>query len=439
MSHAGTNFGYLAARMDEGQVVDTEERGLFAEMAGDLAYALYGLQAEEAHKQSEEERKSLQNQLLQAQKLESIGRLAGGVAHDYNNMLSVINGYTELALHKVAPTDPLHSDLKEILKAARRSADITRQLLAFARKQTISPRPLDMNETVESMLKMLRRLIGEDVDLIWLPKTDLWPVKMDPAQIDQILANLCVNARDAIDGVGKITIETDKVVFDGEYCARHPGFTPGQFVLLAVSDDGCGMEREILGKIFEPFFTTKDVSQGTGLGLATVYGIVKQNNGFINVYSEVGRGTTIKIYLPRHAGKTLRQEEAIATEAARGQGETILVVDDERMVLDVGKNMLERLGYHVLTATSPGEATHQALTHSGEIHLVMTDVVMPEMNGRDLFKQLQNLYPNLRSLFMSGYTANVIVHQGVLDEGVNFIQKPFSMSELADKVRGALG
>ena len=242
-------------------------------------------------------------QFQQAQKMESVGRLAGGVAHDFNNMLGVILGHAELALEQVDPAQPLHADLEEIRKAAERSADLTRQLLAFARKQTVAPKVLDLNETVEGMLKMLRRLIGEDIDLAWLPGADLWPVKMDPSQIDQILANLCVNARDAIAGVGKVTIETGNGAFDEDYCADHAGFVPGEYVLLAVSDDGCGMDKETLAHIFEPFFTTKEMGKGTGLGLATVYGIVKQNNGFINVYSEPGQGTTFKIYLPRHVGK----------------------------------------------------------------------------------------------------------------------------------------
>ncbi len=264
------------------------------------------------------EKLSLESQLRQAQKMESVGRLAGGVAHDFNNMLGVIIGHTELALEQMDPAQPLFTSMQEIRKAALRSADLTRQLLAFARKQTVAPKVLDLNETVEGMLKMLRRLIGEDIDLVWLPDSDLWPVKMDPSQIDQILANLCVNARDAIEGVGKITIETHKVTFDEAYCADHSGFIPGDFVMLAVSDDGQGMDKETLDKIFEPFFTTKGIGKGTGLGLATVYGIVKQNNGFINVYSEPGQGTTFKIYLPRHAAETEQMERKARLLPRRG-------------------------------------------------------------------------------------------------------------------------
>ena len=389
-------------------------------------------------KAKEKERIKLQDQLEQAHKMESVGRLAGGVAHDFNNMLGVILGHTEMALDLLDPAHPIHADLQEIRKAGERSADLTRQLLAFARKQTISPKVLDLNETVESMLKMLRRLIGEDIDLAWLPEAGLCPVKVDPAQIDQILANLCVNARDAIAGVGKVTIETHMVTFDEAYCADHAGFVPGEFVLLAISDNGCGMDKETLGSIFEPFFTTKGTDKGTGLGLATVYGIVKQNDGFINVYSEPGQGTTFRIYLPRHMGKAGRtRREGPAEPAGRGS-ETILLVEDEPAILNITTMMLQRLGYTVLEASTPGEAIRLAREHMGEIDLLMTDVVMPEMNGRDLAKNLLSLYPNVKRLFMSGYTADVIAHHGVLDEGVHFIQKPFSKKDLAAKLREAL-
>lgn len=384
------------------------------------------------------DRAALETQLAQAQKMESIGRLAGGVAHDFNNMLGVILGYLNFALEQVEPGQPLFAILQEIRKAAQRSADITRQLLAFARKQTIAPKSLDLNKTVEGMLNMLRRLIGEDIDLSWLPGAKLWPVKMDPSQVDQILANLCVNARDAIADVGKITIETGKVTFDEAYCADHAGLMPGDFVLLTVSDDGCGMDKQTLDNLFEPFFTTKDVNQGTGLGLATVYGIVKQNNGFVNVYSEPGRGTTFRIYLPRYETATEQiSKKASGIPDARGS-ETILLVEDEPAILRMTTMMLERLGYAVLTASTPGEAIGMAGAHAGKIHLLITDVVMPEMNGRDLAGKLLSLYPNLKCLFMSGYTADMIAHHGVLDEGVNFIQKPFAMQDLATRVRTVL-
>jgi PAS domain S-box-containing protein len=377
-------------------------------------------------------------QFQQMQKMESVGRLAGGVAHDYNNMLSVIIGYTEMAMNKVSPSEPLHADLKEIFKAATRSAEITRQLLAFARKQTISPRVLDVNSTVEGMLKMLRRLIGEDIDLSWQRTSNLRPVNMDPTQFGQILANLCVNARDAIAGVGKVTIETGMVTFDAEYCADHAGFVPGEFVLLAVSDDGCGMDKETIDNIFEPFFTTKDVTRGTGLGLATVFGIVKQNNGFVNVYSEPGKGTTFKIYLPHHVGEGVESRAEIVIETPKGRGETVLLVEDEPAIMEMAKRMLERLGYRVVATDTASEAIRLAGNHTGEMHLLITDVIMPEMNGRDLADQLHTVHPDIKILFMSGYTADVIAHRGVLDEGVNFIQKPFSMRDLGIKVREVL-
>ncbi len=384
------------------------------------------------------EHQAIKAQLQQAQKMESVGRLAGGVAHDYNNALSAIIGFTEMAMDEVDPAGPVRADLNEVLKAARHATDITRQLLAFARKQIIAPIVLDLNENLEGMLKMLRRLIGENIDLAWLPGAGLWSVKMDPSQIDQILANLCVNARDAINGVGKITISTETVVFDAAYCTDHSGFIPGEFVMLAVSDNGCGMDKEIMDKIFEPFFTTKTVDKGTGLGLATVYGIVKQNNGFVNVYSEPGKGTTIKIYLPRHEGETVEIQDKITAEIPQGRGETVLLVEDDLSILKLAEKILDGLGYTVLTAGTPGEAIGLAKEFAGKIHLLITDVIMPEMNGRELAQQLQSLYPELKRMFMSGYTADAIAHHGVLDKGVHFIQKPFSKRDLAIGVRKAL-
>ena len=387
-------------------------------------------------RESEAENANLQAQLMQAQKMESIGRLAGGVAHDFNNMLGVILGHAELAQDLITPADPIFEDLSEIKNAAQRSADLTRQLLAFARKQTVSPRVLDLNETVEGLLKMLRRLIGEDIDLAWLPGKGLWQVKIDPTQVDQILANLTVNARDAIEGVGKIIIATDIAELDADYCTDHVGCVPGHYVMLSISDDGCGMDNEIQEHIFEPFFTTKGVGQGTGLGLATIYGIVKQNSGYIDVHSRPDQGTTFRIYLPRYLGKVVAIEKT-AEMIQQGQ-ETILLVEDESSILLLGKRMLESIGYRVLTAGTPGEALWLAEQNAGEIHLLITDVVMPEMNGRDLAKRLLSLYPGLKRLFMSGYTADVIAHHGVLDEGVHFIQKPFSKTELSTKVRKIL-
>jgi len=389
-------------------------------------------------KQAEAEREKLQNQLHQARKMESVGRLAGGVAHDFNNMLGVILGHTELALLKMDEDNELVSDLNEIQKAAQRSVNITKQLLAFARKQTISPKKIDLNYTVESMLNMLRRLIGEDIDLVWQPASQLWPVKMDPSQIDQILVNLCVNARDSISGVGKLTIQTGKKTFDEAYCKEHPGFITGDFVLLAVSDNGCGMDKDTLDNLFEPFFTTKDVGKGTGLGLATIYGIVNQNNGSINVYSEPNQGSTFKIYLPRLVTEENADKAVPEKNTAAGGTETILLVEDEPTILRMAQVMLERKGYSVLSAATPAEAIDLAKAHADKIHLLMSDVVMPEMNGRELAGQITALYPDIRLLFMSGYTADVIAHQGVLDDGVAFIQKPFSMTDMTAKIREVL-
>jgi CheY-like chemotaxis protein len=360
------------------------------------------------------------------------------VAHDFNNMLGIIIGQTDMALDDVDPSHPLHHRFMEIRQAAERSADLTRQLLAFARKQTVAPKVLDLNATVESLRTMLRQLIGENIAFAWRPGANLWPINVDPSQVDQILVNLCANARDAMADIGTITIETGNRVVDEAYCAAYVDLVPGEYVRLAVSDSGRGMDQETRSHIFEPFFTTKGVGEGTGLGLATVYGAVKQNHGFITVDSEPGAGTTVTIHLPRHVGRAEQaRTEGAAEPLVRGH-ETILLVEDEPAILEVVTVMLERQGYIVLAARMPGEAIRLAREHGGEIHLLMTDVVMPEMNGRDLARNLLSLYPDLKRLFMSGYTADIIAHHGVLDDGVSFIQKPFSMKDLAAKVREAL-
>jgi CheY-like chemotaxis protein len=352
-------------------------------------------------------------------------------------MLSIILGNMELIMEDLDKTNPIFASMQEIQKAAERSADLTRQLLAFARKQTIVPKLLDINKTIEGILRMLRRLIGEDIDLAWMPKVDLWMVKVDPSQVDQVLTNLCVNARDSIEGVGKVTIETDNTNLDKDYCRDHLGFVPGDYVMFSVSDNGLGMDKETLKYLFEPFFTTKDFGEGTGLGLSTVYGIVKQNNGFINVYSELGKGTTVKIYLPRYIEKLSQPQMQGPEEPAVIGDETILLVEDEKAILRITTKMLESLGYAVLAASSPTEAIRVSQSHPGGIDLLMTDVVMPEMSGPELAKSMLHLYPNLRCLFMSGYTANVIAHHKVLNEGVYFLNKPFTRQDLATKVRKA--
>ena len=389
-------------------------------------------------RRAEVEKAKLEAELQQVRKMEVVGRLAGGVAHDFNNMVQVILGNVDLAMEANSPGSPVFESLEEIQKAARRSADLTQQLLTFARRQTIAPKVVDLNETVEALLKMLRRLIGEDIHLAWLPAPGLGSVKVAPSQIDQILANLCVNARDAIGGVGKITIETDSTAFDDAYCADHVGAVPGEYVRLAVSDEGCGMDKETLAHIFEPFFTTKGVGEGTGLGLAMVYGIVAQNHGFIQVRSEPGKGATFSIYLPQHAGQAAATGTEDAAKLPKSRGETVLLVEEELALLGIARRVLERLGYTVLSASTPSEAIRLAEAHPKEIHLLMTNVLMPEMNGRDLAKRLVSDCPALKCLFMSGYPADAIAHHGVLDEGMHFIPKPFSVEDLAAKVREVL-
>ncbi len=388
-------------------------------------------------KQAEQEKAALSSQLHQAQKMESVGSLAGGVAHDFNNKLSVILGCTYMASIESDPVQ-IQNHLEEIRKAGEQSSELTRQLLAFARKQTIIPKVLDLNETVASMFKMLQRLIGENIRLTWRPAPELWQLMFDPTQIDQILANLCVNARDAIAEGGRITIETGNSSIDETYHAHNTDALPGEYVRLAVSDNGCGMERELLGRIFEPFFTTKEKDKGTGLGLATVFGIVKQNNGFINVYSEPGLGTTFTIYLPRHEDNSMQLVAKDSSSPPPTGQETVLLVEDEQAILNMASTILSKQGYSVLQANTPAEAIRLADEHEGIIGLVITDVIMPDMNGKDLVNKLLSRNPRLKCLYMSGYTADVISRHGVLDVGVNFIQKPFSLPALAGKVRQVL-
>jgi PAS domain S-box-containing protein len=386
---------------------------------------------------AEEEKERLQAQLAHAQKMDSVGRLAGGVAHDFNNMLMAILVNVELAQEQIGPDHSLYTHLVEIQDAAKRSADLTRQLLTFARKQTVAPKVLDLNETVEGTLKMLRRLIGEHVGLIWRPGADPGHVFIDPSQVDQILANLCVNARDAIADTGEITIETGSATFDQDYCARYAHCVPGEYVLLSVTDNGSGMDAATLGHLFEPFFTTKELGKGTGLGLATVFGAVKQSNGFVDVSSEPGNGTTVRIYLPRHMDRAKPQAKQTAVEPVKGT-ETILLVEDESAILRSMTMMLESMGYAVLAAVTPRDAIRLAGEYHGAIDLLVTDVVMPEMNGRNLAESIRALRPGIRCVFMSGYTADVIAQRGVLNQGVHFLQKPFTKQNLAQKVREAL-
>jgi nitrogen-specific signal transduction histidine kinase len=384
------------------------------------------------------DRVNLQAQLFQAQKMESIGRLAGGVAHDFNNMLSIILGGTEIVLEELPEESPLYEYLMEVMDATKRSRRLTKQLLAFARMQTIDPQVVCLNEVIErGALKMLNRLIGENITLIWRPGGDLWTVKMDLSQIDQVLANLCINARDSIEDVGKITIETGNVTCDKEYCEKHHGIDSGEYVMMTVSDTGCGMTKETVDRIFEPFFTTKGIGKGTGLGLSTVYGIMQQNKGFINVYSEPDNGTTFKAYFPRYLGESVVDYRESSVRANQGNGETILLVEDEPAILRVTEDRLKRLGYSVLAFSDPKKAAECCQELNG-IHLLMTDVVMPEMNGPELFRRVEQAHPGIKCLYMSGYAENMIAHHGILDTGVNFISKPFSMEDMASKINKVL-
>ncbi len=391
-----------------------------------------------AIKSSEAEKEKLQAQLAQAQKLESIGRLAGGVAHDFNNMLAVILGRTEIVLSRLKAEPELEEDLQSIRRAARRSAEVVRQLLAFARKQTIKPCTIDLNAIVSDMLGILQRLIGENIELVWQPGQELWPVRADKNQLEQVLLNLCVNARDAISHQGRIVIETFNRNFDQADSKINPDCSPGEFACLQVSDNGCGMDDEVKAHVFEPFFTTKAPGRGTGLGMASIYGAVRQNLGFINVVSEPGRGTSIQVHIPRDwsaVPQAHAEEKAMTPPTGR---ETILLVEDEEEVMEVVRQQLLFLGYRVLSAACPARALELAVEYRSEIDLLLSDVVMPEMNGRQLGEKILEIDPAVRLLFMSGYTTEVIAHHGMLDQGVNFIQKPFSIKELAAQLRQIL-
>jgi two-component system, cell cycle sensor histidine kinase and response regulator CckA len=382
------------------------------------------------------EQRKLQAQIQQSHKMESIGRLAGGVAHDFNNMLSVILGNAEAALEKMGLNSATQFELEEIRKAALRSADLTQQLLAFARQQTVVPKVIDLNDVLTDISKMLRRLIGENIDLVLTRGGGLWPIRIDPGQVDQIMANLCVNARDAIAGVGSVTVETGNAALDDAYCAAHVGSVPGDYVRLTVSDSGCGMSPEVIEHIFEPFFTTKAPSRGTGLGLSTVYGIVKQNGGLVEVLSEVGKGTTFTIYLPRVADLGVTPRVQAPVEIREGQGETVLIVEDEVAILDLASRMLRQSGYSVLTARTAREAMDIVRGRSS-IDLLLVDMIMPEITGADLAARITALRPQVRCLFMSGY-APASAQGIVMRESAPFLPKPFSRNDLKAAVRDAL-
>ncbi|MGE4403029.1 MAG: PAS domain S-box protein [Desulfobulbus sp.] len=380
----------------------------------------------------------LEAQYQQAQKMESIGRLTGGVAHDFNNMLAVIIGYAEMAMVKIAGEHRAYPDIERILDAAHRSADIVQQLLAFARKQAIAPKVIDLNVLVEGMLKMLRRLIGEEIDLRWHPGSDLPQILIDPVQVDQILANLCVNARDAIKGNGTIQLQTSQILIDAAFCRQYPEAQQGQHVVLQVIDDGCGMESEVIEKIFDPFFTTKGF-HGTGLGLATVYGIVTQNQGIVTVNSQLGHGTNFSIFLPVHNQKNVTiANDQPHNQPLFGNGELILLVEDDPGILELGRTMLTSLGYQVLSSIAPMQALEEAKHCKESIDLLLTDVIMPKMNGTRLAQELLRIRPEMRVLYMSGYTADTIGQHGVLHQEIHFLQKPFDLKTLSTKIREVL-
>lgn len=438
MEHEGRFFGRIGVLVERNIGVENEERELLSETADDVAFALFSIEQAKEMAAGEERRTMLESQLHQSQKMEAIGQLAGGVAHDFNNMLQIINANAEMALLHLDASSSVYNNLREIVSAGERSAKLTRQLLAFARKQKISPQLLDLNETVFNILKLLKRLVGENIVPTFKPCINKCLVNMDPAQIDQILANLVVNARDAIDGIGNIFVEVGIVEFlpeDTPFCAD---WRPGSYVMLRVEDDGSGMSRETLPHIFEPFFTTKAKGKGTGLGLPTVYGIVSQNNGFIHVDSEPGKGTIFSIYFPAATGAECTAVAPTSVDLLPHGSELILVVEDELALLNICTNHLETLGYRVLGADRPETAIQLAKEYGEKIVLLLTDVLMPQMNGRELSLKIGSIRPGIRVVFMSGYTSDAEILCDGEGDACNFLQKPFSKKILANKIRSVL-
>jgi two-component system, cell cycle sensor histidine kinase and response regulator CckA len=385
------------------------------------------------------DRKQAEEDLRQAQKVEGLGRLAGGIAHDFNNILSVILGHCELLGNVIAGADPSRSGIEQINIAAQRAADLTRQLLAFSRQQVMQPRVINLNHVIAEMRDMVQRLMGEDLEIYIDSAPSLWSIKADPTHVVQVVMNLAVNARDAMPSGGKLTIETQNVALDRDYKKGHPQVSPGEYVLLAITDTGIGMDEKTKARIFDPFFTTKETGKGTGLGLATVYGVVKQSGGFVWVYSEPEKGTSFKIYFPRVV-ETTSEDQAVPAHIHDLRGtETILVLEDNDQVREVAVAFLRSFGYTVLEASDAEKALEIAATHEGHIHLLLTDVVLPKMSGRVVGEKINVLRPNTKVLFVSGYTSNVIVRQGILDQGVAFLEKPYTREGLASKVRMTLG
>jgi signal transduction histidine kinase len=424
-------LGVLNIYVKEGHDRNKREEEFLTAIANTLAGIII-------RNRGEKEIATLQEQFHQSQKMEAIGQLAGGIAHDFNNLLTIIKGYSQLSLIELKENDPMREGIEEIKRAADRAADLTRQLLAFSRRQILEMKILDLNTVLRNLDKMLRRVIGEDIELVTLMADDLGRVKTDPGQIEQVIMNLAVNAKDAMPKGGKLTIETANVELDETYARSHVAVIPGRYAMLSVSDTGVGMTAEVKEQVFEPFFTTKEKGKGTGLGLSTVYGIVKQSGGNIWIYSEPGQGTTFKIYLLRVDEPLEELKEKAEVKGIPRGSETILVVEDEEKVLKLTVQILRGQGYAVLEAPHGDDALLVCEQHEGPIHLMLTDVVMPNMSGLELAKRLKAFHPEMKVLYMSGYTDNAIVHHGVLEKGMNYIQKPFTIEGLARKVREVL-
>ena len=438
LEHQKTVYGYLVVRVDIDIAMDDEEEKLLIELAGDLAYSLHNMEAKKIMLRTEEEKKKLEAQFFQSQKMEAVGQLAGGGAHDFNNLLSIIIGYTDLLKEDGIAAASSEEAVTEIYDAAIRATNLTRQLLAFSRKQMLEMQVVDVNKVIGSFEKLLRRTIGEDIQMRLIPTSEPVLVKADESQLEQILLNLAVNARDAMPDGGLLTIETACVVLDEAYVSGKPEVSPGPHVMIAISDNGSGMDKATRDRIFEPFFTTKAMGKGTGLGLSMVYGVVKQHNGNIWVYSEPGEGTTFKIYLPSVKEVNIPQGKHINKRKPSAQAETVLVVEDEPSLRKLACQVLMRNGYTVLESKDENDAITVASHHKEPIQLLLTDVIMPTMKGTEVYGRVCKFHPQVRVLYMSGYTANVIAHHGVLDEGVHFLQKPFSAESLLEKVYNTL-
>ncbi len=429
----------VCGKKKDGAIIDIQVSAAPLRDANGMVTHIVGVVSDiTARKQAEAEKKKILTELFQAQKMESLGRLVGGVAHDFNNMLLVIRGYCDMMMDKLHPGDPLLDDVKQIMEAERRAAGLVHQLLAFSRKQTLQPEVLNLNVHLDQMAKMLRRLIGEDIDLQISPAEDPAMVFMDPTQFDQVMINLAVNARDAMPRGGKLAIEIANVILDQKDVKHHAGVLPGPYVMISVTDTGCGMDRAVLAQIFDPFFTTKPKGKGTGLGLSTVYGIVKQSGGFILVDSEPGNGATFKIYLPQTHEKPQAKQIRSQKEEEIGAGRRVLLVEDEESLRGLLQTILSKLGFEVFAAANGGEALLQVEEQGLTPDLVITDVVMPEMSGVVLVKRLRRTLPDLKVLLMSGYLDDTVAHHGALDSNIPFIQKPFSFSEIANKIRQVL-